>query len=85
MSFNRESSLLLADEIDSSGEDLSLFIRIVQSASPGKAAKEIAYAEVDLWVMIEDSCSIVRQVRLPNKFIYAQELTLHRSLRVTAI
>lgn len=76
MPFTRESSLILADEIGS-GDSLSLFIRIVRSPQPGKAAVEIADAEVDLWVMIEDSCSIVRQV---NFFVTLLSLMILRTL-----
>lgn len=77
MSFNRETSLLLAEEIINQRENLALVVRFIDAGedentgggmagvgtdSPGVGPRVFADAIVDLWVMIEDSCSIVRQV-----------------------
>ena len=83
ISFNRETSMLLAEEISSQRENLALVVRFIEASddfagpdpsapsssssstpSGGDAggARVFADAIVDLWVMIEDSCSIVRQV-----------------------
>jgi hypothetical protein len=58
--------MLLAEEIGTRGESLSLQLHILcladEEGGGGEAPQEIAEAEVGLYVMIEDSCSIVRQV-----------------------
>lgn len=56
--FNREACLLLADEIDEMGESLSLKI-VVCNCSDSEA---IAEGMVEIWIMIEDSINIARQV-----------------------
>lgn len=67
MPFTRESSMLLADEIASRGENLALWLHILclpddTNVQLESEVKELAEAEIGLYVMIEDSCSIVRQV-----------------------
>ncbi len=66
--YNRESSLLLAEEIANRQENLCIIVRILEEPSIRpenlKDLHEIGDAVVELWVMIEDSCSIVRQVNL---------------------
>jgi hypothetical protein len=65
MSFNRETSLMLADEINNQKENLAIIIRFIEAGDDDGSDTEtrvFADAIVDLWVMIEDSCSIVRQV-----------------------
>lgn len=70
ISFNREASLLLAEEISSRGDNLCIIIRILEDSYRGLSGgnggidnlREIGDAIVELYVMIEDSCSIVRQV-----------------------
>jgi hypothetical protein len=55
---------LLAEEISSRLDNLCIIIRILEEAQsgPDTEMKEIGDAIVELLVMIEDSCGIVRQV-----------------------
>jgi hypothetical protein len=64
LSFNREASLLLAEEISSRMDNLCIIIRLLEEPQNGAEGelKEIGDAIVELLVMIEDSCGIVRQV-----------------------
>jgi hypothetical protein len=56
---------LLAEEISSRGDNLCIIIRILEDSNRGPSGgSEIGDAIVELSVMIEDSCSIVRQVAL---------------------
>ena len=55
--------ILLRDEIASEGEYLSVRLNIVELQSDGIAGETVAQGVVQLMVMIEDSCNIIRQVR----------------------
>lgn len=63
LSFTRETSLILADEISHQKDDLAISVRLIE-AKESEAMSDVnvfADALIDLWVMIEDNCSIVRQ------------------------
>ena len=54
----------MAEEISNQRENLAMIIRFIDASDDGTEEVNVfADAIVDLWVMIEDSCSIVRQVR----------------------
>lgn len=62
---------LLADEIHAEGEYLSFRINLIDVGAGSTTDVEgnenvLAQGSVALWVMIEDSCSILRQVRGDN-------------------
>ena len=53
----------MAEEISNQRENLAMIIRFIDASDDGTEEVNVfADAIVDLWVMIEDSCSIVRQV-----------------------
>jgi hypothetical protein len=54
---NADLSVLLSDEIQSEGEYLSFRINLIEKDKEGV----VAQGSVALWVMIEDSCNILRQ------------------------
>jgi hypothetical protein len=56
--FNRDLSGQLSDEISEEGENLALFINIMSEDD----VTILGQATVLLYVMIEESCSILRQV-----------------------
>lgn len=58
MKFNKSASAQLSSEIDELGENLALEVILVKSENN----EFIGNANLNLWVMIEDSCNIVRQV-----------------------
>lgn len=65
--FNREACLLLNEEIEAQGEALSMIVNIFGHTQSGGKIEDmekelIGQCVVDLYVMIEDEVSIVRQV-----------------------
>jgi hypothetical protein len=70
ISYAPEITTLLTDEIQAEGEYLSFRINLIETEEDsadgdrGAEMKEnvLAQGSVALWVMIEDSCSILRQV-----------------------
>jgi hypothetical protein len=89
MPFNRETSLILAEEIASQKENLAIVVRFIEASDDGSDTETRVFADaiVDLWVMIEDSCSIVRQVSvalqmyfirtITNELVYPYAIVLH--------
>lgn len=72
MSFNRETCLILAEEISSQGEGLAVVIRFIEARDSdlggdgNTETRVFADAIVELSVMIEDSCNINRQVTVTH-------------------
>ena len=56
--FNRESCMILAEEISRSVESLSFSVLLLRDDSDDICGEAV----VDLWIMIEDSINIARQV-----------------------
>lgn len=65
MKFNKEACGELRAEIEDEGEALGLQILLMREQSDSKEIFGIA--NVNLWVMVEDSCPIVRQVYFVHK------------------
>lgn len=59
MKFDKAACTELSSEIMNEGEDLSLELLLVELV--GEDTKILGSAVVNLWVMIEDSCNIMRQ------------------------
>jgi hypothetical protein len=59
MLMNRKASLALAEEIGDKGEELALQVLLYDVSSPTRNL--LGVATVPLWVMIEESCNILRQ------------------------
>ena len=64
---------LLTDEIHAEGEYLSFRINLIDIGAGSTTDVEgrenvLAEGSVALWVMIEDSCSILRQVLIASKY-----------------
>ena len=85
--------MLLADEISRVGETLSFSILILGSSSSSSSRKHgggggedddevLAEAVVELWVMVEDSINIARQVLTPPMIIGCLPLCMYVCLSV---
>ena len=59
MKYNKAACAELASEIEREGEDLGLELLLIGLS--GEESKILGSAVVNIWVMIEDSCNIMRQ------------------------
>lgn len=64
MKFNKAACTELTAEIEDQGDDLCLEIVIISDSKENR--KVIGIAVVNLWVMVVDSCNILRQVLHPS-------------------
>ena len=69
MKFNKAACRELSSEIENVGEGLACEILLLKS----ETKEIIGTSTVNFWIMIEDSCNIVRQVDY-SKYIYYHEI-----------
>ncbi len=72
MKFNRDGCKYLSEEISTQRERLSL--NVLLTSENDNDYKVLGIANVELWVMIENLCVILRQVIKQFVLIYFQKL-----------
>jgi hypothetical protein len=66
MRFNESTAELLRTEISEFEDLLAFQINVTALGANGQTTVMLAQAHINLWVMVEDACNILRQVQ-PNQ------------------